>query len=108
MMKRLLRPALLVLPAVLATEVRSQPSPPLQAVTASVETAPASSTPDGFPSGLKTDPATVMTEPETPRPAYLVGVTPSPFGVPIMRIANNTGSSTASLNGRCRSNTRYM
>src|SRR5439155_23929174 len=86
-MKRLLRSGLILLPALLATEVGSQARPP-RTVSAPVVTAPAPSMPDGFSPGRKTDPTTVLTELDTPKPAYLVRVSPAPFAVPMMRVAN--------------------
>ena len=107
-MKLLLRPGLLVLLAMLATEVRSQPPSPSQAVAVSVAAAPASSTPDGFAPALETDPARVMTEPEMPKPAYLARVNPAPFGVPIMRITNDPGLPTIPVPGTWGTDARHV
>ncbi len=107
-MKLLLRPGLLVLLAMLATEVRSQPPSPSQAVAVSVAAAPASSTPDGFAPALETDPARVMTEPEMPKPAYLARVNPAPFGVPIMRITNDPGLPTTPVRGTWGTDARHV
>src|SRR5438034_5635795 len=106
-MKRLLRSGLILLPALLATEVGSQARPP-RTVSAPVVTAPAPSTPDGFSPGLKTDPTTVLAEPETPKPAYLARVSPAPFGVPIMRIANDTGLPTTPVRGTWGTDARHV
>ena len=106
-MTRLLRPGLIVLPLLLAPQARSQPSPP-QAISASVVTVPGSATSDGFLSALKTDPTVVFTEPETSKPTYLVPVSPPPFGVPIMRIANNPGLPTTPVSGTWGSDARHV
>src|SRR5207247_1316555 len=53
----------------------------------------------GFLSGLVTDPTVVLTEPETPRPAYELPVRPTVFHVPIMRIANDPGLPTPPASG---------
>src|SRR5262245_28637550 len=100
-MKLQLPPWLIVLPALLAPAARSQ-SPPLEV------TASASSAPDGFLSGLKTDPATVLAEPEMPRPPYLVRGNPGPFGAPIMRIATDAGRPTAPVRGAWGSDARHV
>src|SRR5213595_1458141 len=106
-MTRLLRPGLIVLSLSLAPEVRSQPSAP-QAVSASVVTVAASSTPGSFLSAIPADPTTAFTEPGTPKPAYLVPVRPAPFGVPIMRIANNPGLPTTPVSGTWGSDARHV
>src|SRR2546422_3694803 len=106
-MTRVLRPGLVVLSLLVAPEVRSQPSPP-EAVTASAVTVPASSTPEGFLSVVPTDPAVAFTEPSTPKPAYLVRVTPAPFGVPILRIANDPGLPTTPVSGTWGSDARHV
>jgi len=106
-MKRLLRSGLILLPALLATEVGSQERPP-RTVSAPVVTAPAPSTPDGFSPGLKTDPTTVLAEPETPKPAYLARVSLAPFGVPIMRFTNDPGLPTTPVRGTWGTDARHV
>src|SRR3989442_1457059 len=106
-MTRLLRPGLIVLSLSLAPEVRSQPSAP-QAVSASVVTVAASSTPGSFLSAIPADPTTAFTEPGTSKPAYLVPVRPAPFDVPIMRIANNPGLPTTPVSGTWGSDARHV
>jgi hypothetical protein len=99
-MKGPLRPYLIVLSALLAAAARSQAPPPRA-------TAPAPSAPD-FLAGLETDPAAVLAEPETPRPPYLGQVSPAPFGVPIIRIANDAGLPTAPVRGTWGSDARHV
>src|SRR5437867_10501124 len=106
-MTRLLRPGLIVLSLLLAPEARSQPSAP-QGVAASVVTVAASSTPGSFLSAIPADPTTAFTEPETSKPTYLVPVSPSPFGVPIMRIANDPGLPTTPVSGTWGSDARHV
>src|SRR5437870_7659437 len=85
----------------------AQPLPP-QLVSVSVTTVPVSSTPDGFWSGLLTDPTLVVTEPQTSKPAYLVPVSPAPFGVPIIRIANDPGLPTSPVAGVWGTDARHV
>src|SRR6266481_2235904 len=62
----------------------------------------------GFLSGILTDPTVVLTEPNLPKPAYLVPVIPSPFGVPCTRDGNNVGLSTSPLFGSWGSDARHV
>src|SRR5207249_3534495 len=62
----------------------------------------------GFLSGLVTDPTVVLTEPETPRPAYELPVRPTVFHVPIMRIANDPGLPTLPVSGTWGSDARHV
>jgi len=62
----------------------------------------------GFLSGLVTDPTVVLTEPETPRPAYELPVSPAVFHVPIMRIANDPGLPTLPVSGTWGSDARHV
>src|SRR2546430_935334 len=62
----------------------------------------------GFMSGLETDPTVVLTEPETPRPAYELPVRPAVFHVPIMRIANDPGLPTLPVSGTWGSDARHV
>src|SRR5438034_1412683 len=62
----------------------------------------------GFLSGLVTDPTVVLTEPETPRPAYELPVRPTVFHVPIMRIANDPGLPTLPVSGTWGSDARHF
>ena len=62
----------------------------------------------GFLSGLVTDPTVVLTEPETPRPAYELPVRPAVFHVPIMRIANDPGLPTLPVSGTWGSDARHV
>src|SRR5437879_1988111 len=71
-------------------------------------TTPASPTSDGFQSGLVTDPTAVLTEPETPKPAYLVLVSPAPLGVPLLRIANDPGLPTLPVTGTWGTDARHV
>src|SRR5205814_8218132 len=49
----------------------------------------------GFMSGILTDPTVVLSEPNLPKPAYLVPVPASPLRVPCTRDGNNVGLSTS-------------
>src|SRR5438094_756647 len=62
----------------------------------------------GFLSGLVIDPTVVLTEPETPRPAYELPVRPAVFHVPIMRIANDPGLPTLPVSGTWGSDARHV
>ena len=55
-----------------------------------------------------TDPTAVLTEPETPKPAYLVPVSPAPLGVPIIRIANDPGLPTLPVTGTWGTDARHV
>jgi len=55
-----------------------------------------------------TDPTAVLTEPETPKPAYLVPVSPAPLGVPILRIANDPGLPTLPVTGTWGTDARHV
>src|SRR5947207_15811434 len=52
-----------------------------------------------FLPGIVTDPTLVETEPNIGKPANLTVMTPTPFNVPVKRIANNTGTSTSPVTG---------
>ena len=105
-MKRLLRSSLIVLAALLATEPRGQPPPGTVAAPGVSTSVP--SAPDGFLPALKTDPTTVLPEPDTPKPAYLARVSPAPFDVPIMRIANDPGLPTSPVPGTWGTDARHV
>src|SRR6266446_5533185 len=62
----------------------------------------------GFLSGILTDPTLVLTEPNLPKPTYLVPVVPSPFGVPCTRSGNNVGLSTSPVGGTWGSDARHV
>src|SRR5213594_3380614 len=62
----------------------------------------------GFLSGILTDPTVVLSEPNLPKPAYLVPVGPSPFGVPCTRDGNNVGLSTSPVGGSWGSDARHV
>ncbi len=62
----------------------------------------------GFLSGILTDPTVVLTEPNLPKPTYLVPVAPSPFGVPCTRDGNNVGLSTSPVGGTWGSDARHV
>src|SRR6266481_3715194 len=62
----------------------------------------------GFLSGILTDPTVVLTEPNLPKPTYLVPTVPSPFGVPCTRDGNNVGLSTSPLFGSWGSDARHV
>src|SRR5438876_3059976 len=62
----------------------------------------------GFLSGILTDPTVVLTEPNLPKPTYLVPVVPSPFGVPCTRSGNNVGLSTSPVGGTWGSDARHV
>src|SRR5437773_255737 len=62
----------------------------------------------GFMSGILTDPTVVLSEPNLPKPAYLVPVVPSPFGVPCMRDGSNVGLSTSPVSGSWGSDARHV
>ncbi len=62
----------------------------------------------GFVSALVTDPAVALTEPETPRPAYELPVSPAVFHVPIVRIANDPGLPTLPVSGTWGSDARHV
>ena len=62
----------------------------------------------GFRSGIITNPSTVFSEPDLPRPAYFQRITPAPLNVPIMRITNDTGASTAPVSGVWGSDARHV
>ena len=62
----------------------------------------------GFLSALVTDPAVALTEPETPRPAYELPVSPAVFHVPIVRIANDPGLPTLPVHGTWGSDARHV
>src|SRR5205807_1923570 len=88
-------------PTVTTTSTTTTTGPP-------TTTTPASPTSDGFQSGLVTDPTAVLTEPETPKPAYLVPVSPAPLGVPILRIANDPGLPTLPVTGTWGTDARHV
>ena len=69
---------------------------------------PVSSTPDGFRSDLMTNPTAVFTEPQTPKPAYLVTVSPGPFRTPVIPIANNPGLRTSPVTGTWGTDARHV
>lgn len=54
-----------------------------------------------------TDPAAVYAEPIVPMPGYLTPIADPTFGTTITRIANNTGASTAPVNGTWGSDSRH-
>src|SRR5437773_3375968 len=62
----------------------------------------------GFMSGILTDPTVVLTEPNLPKPTYLVPVVPSLFGVPCTRDGNNVGLSTSPLLGLWGADARHV
>src|SRR5437667_1274934 len=62
----------------------------------------------GFLSGILTDPTRVRTEPNLPKPTYLVPVVPSLFGVPCTRDGNDVGLSTTPLLGHWGSDARHV
>jgi hypothetical protein len=62
----------------------------------------------GFLSGILTDPTLVLTEPNLPKPGYLVPVTPAPLGVPCLRDGNNVGLSTSPVDGTWGSDARHV
>src|SRR3989475_5929520 len=51
----------------------------------------------GFLSGILTDPTVVLTEPNLPKPGYLVPLTPAPLGVPCLRDGNNVNASAPTI-----------
>ena len=59
------------------------------------------------PSNLVTDPTTVFTEPNVPMPAYLTPTVDPTFRTNIIRIANNTGASTAPVTGTWGNDSRH-
>src|SRR5439155_13878349 len=62
----------------------------------------------GFLSGILTDPTVVLSEPNLPKPTYLVPMVPSPFGVPCTRDGNNVGLSTSPVGGSWGSDARHV
>src|SRR5438309_475785 len=51
----------------------------------------------GFLSRILTDPTVVLTEPNLPKPGYLVPLTPAPLGVPCLRDGNNVNASAPTI-----------